>query len=1001
MRSTEIVPLAQMPGKKPTLAEQPVAFDSATGQHKLTLVKHRQQRAGLEVYGTSVNVLVGATGDHPVLDVSANTRDLGEFEPTWQGKKLPLEALRGAVAERKNDYERAVRALEPTLAQFEEPELVIWAGTADKPETPRLAVHFLAGTSDGKINFKFVVDAESSLILQQTEQAFHASVTGSVRGWVTPDRKTAHCAAPVQTALPYTTVHLDPQIDNYSWPDGSYALESANNAAQPLTASYGAGRYFTLDQLGMYDNPPLSTTLNVTPPASANLVIGSSDSHSVSASSVYSYVNRARDMLLAIEPNYPDIPYDRDFPLLINPFAAGNAGYSPPMWGRPTLIEFWSKTDDPTYGSAANTDVAFHEFGHHVVYVAGHDQPGSYHEGMADVIALLGSDDPGMWYGRDRATCNTPSRTADNGCDYVNGACSTCGQEGHDCGQTISGAFWEIRNELKLSNPSTYRDILKRLAIGSIQLFNAGSEIDPSVAGDLLLVDDDDGVLTNGTPHRREICQGLWEHDLDGVDCNVELDFFALPAGAGTTGDIEPGRLMQRFNSSPSTCASANPGYVFDHWVASNGINISHPNNACTYFTNLSTHGRIAAVFRSSAVEQKLSLTVLNHNGFANVANVKDGNASSTKADGPASAWIEFGLGGTFDVSKIRVAEDNAGSWDLDRYQVQCWNGSAWGPVLFTDTETTTVRPGFDEHAISNCRTDRVRVNLFNDNGSNTEVFEIELYSGGGSGTAGICGDRSVNPGEQCDSGGSSSASCDFDCTSRVCGDGYVNTAAGEQCDDGNTAAGDGCTPSCKSEVWVDIAPGPNGSTSPNGAMQVLSESLSVSMTPSAGFRVAGYYYPNYGVFTPTRATSVTLKNVPQSSIFFALFEPAPASSFVDAFGWTATPSAMPTWNAQAFSARTTDRVRFCFRNDAAVELAEVQVLNGGTVVPMTLVDAGGFGPIAAITDGNLTTKVTGGSGTFCPEFTLNGGPRSINAARIMEDNAGNAHVDDFKLQVK
>jgi hypothetical protein len=49
------------------------------------------------------------------------------------------------------------------------------------------------------------------------------------------------------------------------------------------------------------------------------------------------------------------------------------------------------------------------------------------------------------------------------------------------------------------------------------------------------------------------------------------------------------------------------------------------------------------------------------------------------------------------------------------------------------------------------------------------------------------CGDGYINPaaGEQCEEGGVDTATCDRDCTFPVCGDGLVNEAAGEQCDVG------------------------------------------------------------------------------------------------------------------------------------------------------------------------------------------------------------------------
>jgi cysteine-rich repeat protein len=64
------------------------------------------------------------------------------------------------------------------------------------------------------------------------------------------------------------------------------------------------------------------------------------------------------------------------------------------------------------------------------------------------------------------------------------------------------------------------------------------------------------------------------------------------------------------------------------------------------------------------------------------------------------------------------------------------------------------------------------------------------------------CGDGNVDPGEVCDTAGIS-ATCNADCTASMCGDGKLNTLAGEECDDGNTATGDACGPDCKPTVFA------------------------------------------------------------------------------------------------------------------------------------------------------------------------------------------------------
>jgi cysteine-rich repeat protein len=65
--------------------------------------------------------------------------------------------------------------------------------------------------------------------------------------------------------------------------------------------------------------------------------------------------------------------------------------------------------------------------------------------------------------------------------------------------------------------------------------------------------------------------------------------------------------------------------------------------------------------------------------------------------------------------------------------------------------------------------------------------------------TTATCGDGYANAaaGEACDAG-VQTAACDSDCTLPVCTDGHLNTLAGEVCDDGNNINGDGCDNNCK-----------------------------------------------------------------------------------------------------------------------------------------------------------------------------------------------------------
>ncbi len=83
---------------------------------------------------------------------------------------------------------------------------------------------------------------------------------------------------------------------------------------------------------------------------------------------------------------------------------------------------------------------------------------------------------------------------------------------------------------------------------------------------------------------------------------------------------------------------------------------------------------------------------------------------------------------------------------------------------------------------------------------------EAATGTGGSGGSGGAapakCGNGAVEGAEACDDG-SQSATCNHDCTVSACGDGIPNALAGEQCDDGGTAAGDGCDATCAIEIPV------------------------------------------------------------------------------------------------------------------------------------------------------------------------------------------------------
>jgi len=86
-------------------------------------------------------------------------------------------------------------------------------------------------------------------------------------------------------------------------------------------------------------------------------------------------------------------------------------------------------------------------------------------------------------------------------------------------------------------------------------------------------------------------------------------------------------------------------------------------------------------------------------------------------------------------------------------------------------------------------------------NRSKTDNFKVRATSENP-----VCGDGHVDAGEQCDDGNTTNGDgCSATCQTEsppptpCCGDGHVD--AGEQCDDGNTTSGDGCSATCQTET--------------------------------------------------------------------------------------------------------------------------------------------------------------------------------------------------------
>ncbi|HUU85060.1 MAG TPA: hypothetical protein VM243_16285, partial [Phycisphaerae bacterium] len=406
----------------------------------------------------------------------------------------------------------AALKLVPSLLNFTDAELVIWAGVDDMVAAPAVAVVFIAdngmpATAEYE-KWLFVADATSGKILYQENMIISTDVVGNVSGYATDGWGADICGPELLTPMPHARVNIIGGNTAYADEFGEFVIPHGGST-EVTVESMLRGRWFRVWNQGG-SNALLQ--LDVIPPGPANFEHNAGGAEFTTAEvNGYYHANVVRDLAIYHNPSYPGLQ-EAEFPVNVNLYDTCNAYYDY------SSINFFRAG-----GGCANSGfstVVHHEYGHHLVSMAGSGQ-GAYGEGMGDVMGVLISDDSHLAWGFYN-DCNDWMRNADNNMQYP------CSGEIHYCGMLLSGCVWSTRTELRATHPDDYRDIIANLAINSM-LMHTGDGIDPSITIDFLTLDDDDGDIGNGTPHWDEICTGFGDHNMDCPP--LELLNFEYPDG--------------------------------------------------------------------------------------------------------------------------------------------------------------------------------------------------------------------------------------------------------------------------------------------------------------------------------------------------------------------------------------------------------------------------------------------------------------------------------------
>jgi hypothetical protein len=650
---------------------QPLMYNRETGTYKFTAVYYNQQRDNVPVYGTRLIVLTRNEPGYPAVLANPDLRMLGNFRVT------PDQA----VAAMPNAALQAIAGRFPgAQVDVHSSQRVIWAGTFDSDVDPVLADNTVVFVN-GYDEWRLITNAKTGEILFDEHLiCFGAPVSGTARGMATEGIGSEQCENEVPQVLKYLRVTSGAN-SAVTDANGDYTIDPDGGTINAVLD----GTYFDVVHF-----TGTNTSVSIPVGSPADLLFNSANTDPTVRAQVNTYVesNRVRDYALQYNPAYPFVAAQTNFPARANRvdnFCPGNAWYS----STEQSINFCLV--GPSNPNTSWSSVVHHEYGHRIVNAAGSGQ-GAYGEGTGDCMSVLILDDNRVGLGFFNS-CATWLRDANNNCDYTTTGCSSCGSAIHTCGQLISGCLWETRNELLLTNPLTYRDIISDLAINAILMHGGttNTSITPQITIDYLTLDDDVPPISNGTPHYNEINLGFTEHNMaappltllafsfpngqpayvnpdgtSGVDVNVNnLAGTAIP-GSGVlfadTGsgfqqypmnELAPNQYVATIPASP--CGTA-VKYYFRATATGGTFQYSPTTAPAAFYTATSAFGAITAI--SDNFETNLGWTVLDQPTGTFTGTWQRGipvtpppsGCPPTDADGSSRCYVTLNLTGNNDV---------------------------------------------------------------------------------------------------------------------------------------------------------------------------------------------------------------------------------------------------------------------------------------------------------------------------------------------------------------
>jgi len=609
--------------------------------------------------------------------------------------------------------------------------------------------------------------------------------------------------------------------------------------ANPATVKPGlAGTYATVTS---QSGGAAAATLSL---ADGGTAVWDQSTSEINDAQLASYIHANIVKAYAIANLAPGLAYlQQSVPVFVNEQQTCNA------YSNGDDIHFF-RGDSTCENTGRIADVVYHEFGHSlhansIIQGAGAFEA-ALSEGQADYLAMTITNDSGLGRGFDFT--DAPLREADPpGKEYK--WPDDVSQDPHMTGMIISGALWDLRKAMI----DTYGQAegVQRTDDIYYAIIQRSPDI-PSSYVEALVQDDDDGDLSNGTPNQCLIQNAFAPHGLvmgAGVDLGVGAptrDGFQVSVpitGGGNSACPPPAvagvQLTWKLRDTPATggtvamtadasaWSGAIPtqpdGTVVQYQVVisfADGSGLTYPDNAADPFYQFF----VGPVIPIKCWDFETSPDDWTHGAKQGVDEwewgAPDGTTSNTDPTtthgGNDVFGMDLGLNGGDGVYESQ-SDEYASTPEVDvtgytNVRLQYWR---W----------LNVEDGFFDQATISADGDQLWANFDSNMGNDSSTahrdrewrfHDVDLSAEAADGKVQVTFELQSDPGLEY-GGWTLDDVCIVAYTGAAppsCGNGTVET--GEQCDDGNTVDGDGCSSTCQNEA-IDPTNPPGGCCSASG----------------------------------------------------------------------------------------------------------------------------------------------------------------------------------------